>query len=66
MAHDFDLEHVGEIIADPERFTNFTAQLYRLIAKADPFNRERIRRGFPDEVRAFEKWEREAGAKKDE
>ena len=54
---DFDLQHVGEVIADPERYSNFTAWLLRLIAKADPINREHLRRAFPEEVEAFEKWE---------
>ena len=35
---------------------NFSAQLFRLIAKADTLNRERIRRVFPAHVEAFEDW----------
>lgn len=34
----------------------FTSHLLRLIAKADPVNRERLRMGFPDEVAAYERW----------
>lgn len=34
----------------------FTAQLLRLISKADISNRERLRLGFPEEVAAFERW----------
>lgn len=37
--------------------TNFHSKLYNLIAKADRWNRERIRLGFPEEVKAFEQWE---------
>jgi hypothetical protein len=36
--------------------TNFTAQLLRLIAKADLSNREKLRLGFPEVVEAYEKW----------
>lgn len=36
--------------------TNFTALLYDLIAKADPQNLARLRRAFPAEVTAWEKW----------
>lgn len=36
----------------------FGAHLLRLIARADPFTREQFRKGFPDYVEAFEKWER--------
>lgn len=34
--------------------TNFMAHLYRLIAKADIGNREKLRKGFPHEVAAWE------------
>jgi len=34
----------------------FTAQLFRLIAKADVQNRERLRKGFPEEVAVYEEW----------
>lgn len=37
--------------------TNFTAQLFSLIAKADIYNRGRIMRGFQDEVIVFTMWE---------
>lgn len=36
---------------------NFRSQLLRLIAKADPSNRERLRIGFPIIVAVFEQWE---------
>jgi hypothetical protein len=34
----------------------FSAQLFRLIHKADPNNRNRLRAGYPDHVRVFEEW----------
>lgn len=37
-------------------FDHFTARLFSLIAKADIFNRERLREGFPNEVAAYEAW----------
>jgi hypothetical protein len=36
--------------------TWFTSHLLRLIAKADPQNRELLRLEFPDHVAAFERW----------
>lgn len=36
--------------------TNFTAQLFRLIAKADAQNKGRLRLGFPVEVSLYEWW----------
>jgi len=38
--------------------TNFTAQLFRLIAKADHSNRERLSNGFPLEVQVWEDWQK--------
>jgi hypothetical protein len=37
--------------------TNFTAQLYHLIGKADGRTRARLRLAFPDEVNAWEAWQ---------
>ena len=34
----------------------FTAQLFRLIAKADGANRARLAEGFPDEVEVYNEW----------
>lgn len=34
----------------------FSAELVRLIAKADKENRERLRIAFPDHVEAYERW----------
>ena len=36
--------------------TWFTAQLFRLIAKADSNNRAKIAMGFPDEVETHRRW----------
>lgn len=55
MISDYDRAHIADIIAGDGDW--FTAKLLRLIAKADLANRERIRRGFPEEVRAFEEWQ---------
>jgi hypothetical protein len=38
--------------------TWFGAQLLRLIAHADKWNREKLRLGFPDYVAAYEAWDR--------
>lgn len=38
--------------------TNFTCMLFDLIAKADGFNKERLRAGFPTHVQIFEAWQR--------
>jgi hypothetical protein len=37
--------------------TNFTAKLYDLISKADPQNKEALRKGFSLEVAAWEAWQ---------
>lgn len=54
MIDDFDRTHVLEILDQPSAHTWFSAQLIRLIAKADDGNRERLRKGFPEHVAAFE------------
>lgn len=55
MITDYDKAHMADILAGHGDW--FTAQLLRLIAKADRTNRERIRKGFPAEVEAYEKWD---------
>lgn len=35
---------------------NFTSRLFELIHRADKINREKLRAGFPDEVKAYEIW----------
>lgn len=37
----------------------FSAKLFDLIAKADVYNLEKIRKGFPEKVAAWEKYQRE-------
>lgn len=59
---DFDREHMDEIMSD-RRYDWFTARLLRLCQKADPANLERIRRGFPDVVEAYETWRDQDWAK---
>ena len=39
----------------------FTAQLFKLMLKADCCNRQRLGFGFPEEYRAFELWRRHGG-----
>lgn len=56
-----DRKHIGDII-NGKHGDWFTAELLRLIAKADFSNRARLRLGFPDEVQAFLDW-KEGGAK---
>ena len=51
---DFDRKNIQLILEGHGDW--FTAQLLRLIAKADNINRERLRVGFPEEVKAYESW----------
>jgi hypothetical protein len=55
MLSKHDIEHAEEIIAR-DHGDWFSAQLLRLIAKADDDNRERIRMGFPEHVALWEAW----------
>jgi hypothetical protein len=50
----FDKANIGTIIAGEGEW--FSAQLLRLIARADRPNRERLRTAFPEEVAAWEEW----------
>lgn len=50
---EYDRDNVGLVMRDG---TYFTAHLFRLCAKADGRNLERIRLGFPEVVAAFEAW----------
>jgi hypothetical protein len=52
---DYDRANIGKIIKGNGDW--FTAQLLRLCAKADKQNLERIRKGFPEEVAAYQKWQ---------
>lgn len=50
----FDKENIGDIVAGHGSW--FTAQLIRLVAKADVINRARLAKAFPEEVEAYKKW----------
>lgn len=56
---DFDKAKMGDILAGMGDW--FSAELLRLIAKADSENRELLRLGFPDHVLAYELWSRGEG-----
>ena len=51
---EYDLQAFGDIVAGHGDW--FTAELIRLVAKADESNRSRLRLAFPVEVRAYEAW----------
>ena len=46
---EYDRENVGTILTNPRKDW-FTAQLLRLIAKADQHHRALLAKGFPEEV----------------
>lgn len=53
----------NELATDIQRWQDtsqdyFTIRLFKLIAKADIRNLERLRAGFPNEVAAYEAWQR--------
>ena len=54
MISDYDRAHIGSILAGEGDW--FTAQLLRLIAKADSTNRMKLSVAFPEEVKAYEEW----------
>jgi hypothetical protein len=54
MVSPVDVERIDAIMGGAG--DHFTAQLLRLIGKADMFNRERMRIAFPDEVALYERW----------
>jgi hypothetical protein len=54
MISQYDRDNLEDILAGHGSW--FTAQLLRLIAKADDSNRDRLRAGFPAEVEAYERW----------
>lgn len=53
---DWDMRNVGAVLDDPRKDW-FTARLMRLIHKADAGVRDQLRRGFPEEVEAVERYE---------
>ena len=54
MLSKYDIDNVDSILNG--RGDWFSAQLLRLISKADQLNKERIRKGFPDHVALYESW----------
>lgn len=56
---DYDLKRIPEILNGEGDW--FSAQLIRLIGKADDGNRERLRIAFPDHVAAFDDWYHQRG-----
>jgi hypothetical protein len=52
MISNYDKANIGNILAGEGSW--FTANLLRLISKADSNNIELIRKGFPEEVAAIE------------
>lgn len=51
---EYDRSHMSAIMGGHGDW--FTAQLLRLIAKADMQNRGRLRQAFPEEVELYERW----------
>lgn len=54
MISDFDKANMADILAGNGDW--FTAELLRLIAKADFENKAKIRLGFPEVVQAYDAW----------
>ena len=54
MMSEYDKKNVGELLAGTG--TWFNAHLLRLISKADSGNLELLRKGFPEQVEAVEKY----------
>lgn len=55
---EFDKANVGKILAGMGDW--FGADLLRLVAHADPTNRERLRTSFPAHVELYEAWLRQS------
>lgn len=56
---DYDKEHIEDLIFGEGDW--FSAKLIRLCVKADGMNLERLRKGFPDHVEAYEAWKKGKG-----
>jgi len=56
MLSQFDRENIGAILGGHGDW--FTAQLLRLVLKADGHNKELLRLGFPEEVGLVETWQK--------
>jgi hypothetical protein len=54
MMSDYDKANIDAIMNGQGDW--YGAQLLRLLSKADEFNRELIRKGYPEEVEAWERW----------
>lgn len=54
MLSAFDKENIANLLAGEG--TWFNAHLLRLISKADNKNMEKLRKGFPEEVKALEEY----------
>ena len=54
MFSEYDKKNIGELLAGEG--TWFGANLLRLISKADKNNTELLRKGFPEQVEAVEKY----------
>lgn len=59
---EYDVAHMGEIVADSPHFTWFDCHLLRLIKKADVVNRARLAIIYPLHVAALERWEHQPDA----
>jgi len=54
MISEHDKAHIEEIMKG--HGTWFSAELLRLIAKADLTNRDKLRQVYPEHVEAYEEW----------
>lgn len=54
MLSPYDVANIESILMGEGDW--FTAQILRLISKADEYNRERLRLAYPAEVALWEKW----------
>lgn len=54
MLSPYDVQNIDSIMSGEGDW--FTAQLLRIIGKADDFHKDRLRLGFPAEVALWEKW----------
>lgn len=61
MSNSYDFEHIPQILNDPARYDWFSAQLLRLMAKADEGNFRRLAEAFPEHAAAFQDWYHQQG-----
>lgn len=55
--HTFDLANVGDVIGKPERYTHWTAHLWRLMLRADTANLARLAAAFPKHFEVLQAWQ---------